>query len=78
MIELKDDNRISMDEYLEDALADAHYALDELIGLMDYTKIYNIINKDNDVITYEDICKAHETLNLLSFFGYLKLIKIKV
>ena len=78
MVELKDDNIISMDEYLEDALADAHYALDELVDLMDYTNIYNIINKDNDVITYEDISKAQETLNLLSFYGHLRLIKIKV
>lgn len=78
MIELKDDDRISMDDYLEDALADANYALGELIELMDYTDIYNIINRDNKVITYEDVCKASKVLDLLSVYGVLRLPKKKV
>ena len=80
MIELKDDdNKIKMEEYLEDAIADACYALGEIIELMSYMDIYNIINKDDKIVTYEDICKAQDVLDLLSCYGgYLKLIKIKV
>ena len=78
MIELKDDDRISMDDYLADGLADANYAIGELIELMDYEDRYTIINRDNKVITYEDICKASEVLDLLSVYGYLRLPKEKV
>lgn len=78
MIELKSDDRLEMDSYLEDAIADAYYALDEIIELMDYEKIYNLINSNNQVITYEDIIKAQEVLNLLNDPNDLKLIKIKV
>lgn len=79
MIELNDDNKLKMEEYLEDAISDACYALGEIIELMSYMDIYNIINKDNEVITYEDISRAQDVLDILSRYGgYLKLIKIKV
>lgn len=79
MIELKDDNKLKMEEYLEDAISDACYALGEIIELMSYMGIYNIINNDDKVVTYEDIGKAQDVLDILSpYSGYLKLIKIKV
>ena len=78
MIELKSDDRLEMDSYLEDSIADTYYALEEIIELMDYEKIYNLINYHNQIITYEDILKAQEVLDLLDNFCNLKLIKIKV
>lgn len=78
MIELKSDDRLEVDSYLKDAIADAYYALDEIIELMDYEKIYNLINYHNQIITYEDIVKAQEVLNLLDGLNDVKLIEIKV
>lgn len=78
MIELKDENILKMEEYQEDALADACYTLDNMISLMDYMNIYNIINEEDSVVNYEDICKAQEVLDTLSNRGNLQLIKIKV
>lgn len=78
MIELKEYDRLNVDYYLEDAIADTCYALEEIIELMDYEKIYNLINNNNQVVSYEDIVKAQEILNSLTNLNDLKLIKIKV
>ena len=79
MIELKENNIISMDDYLEDGLADACYALGELIELMAREDTYTIINSDNKMITYEDISKAQDVVDLLTVYcGYIKLPKKEV